>query len=158
MGKKLLQWPIELLKKINLEGIVVVSKGLDLSQVDPCGLDVVRNERSEFGISESVKIAIERAKDHEGVLLFLGDMPRIDERLVEEVIKRADQRIVFPIHGKIKGFPVFLPARFFDEALRINGDVGLKGFIKDHPEDVVIFEGGKGCIFDVDRPEDLAKR
>lgn len=155
-GRKLLQWPIDALKKSDLEGTVVVSEGLDLSGIDTGRFTVVRNGRARLGLSESVKLAIEGAKGYDGILILLGDMPGIDEKLVERVLKMAGDRIVFPNHGGIKGFPVFLPSKFFKEAEDLEGDVGLRKLVKDHGEEIATFEGGKECVFDVDRPEDLA--
>ena len=154
-GKLLLQWPIDVLRKISAEKLLVVSKTLDVSLFDLDGFKLIINEKPEYGISSSVKLAVSAAKGHEGILLLLGDMPKISTDLVKQVISMDRKRIVFPSHDGIKGFPVYLPSKYFEEAMSLSGDVGLRKIIAKHTNDVATFDGGEECIFDVDTPQDI---
>ncbi len=154
-GKLLLQWPIDALKKIYVEKVLIASKTLNISLFDLRNFKVVINEKADRGLSTSVKIAVSMAKDHEGILLLLGDMPKISTDLVRKVISMDKTKIIFPSHDGIKGFPVYLPLKYFEEVMSLSGDVGLRKIIAKHLNEVASFEGGKECIFDVDMPQDI---
>lgn len=154
MGKPLLQWTLDTVNSIANEGILVISSYLDVSRFNVGNLKVVLNEKTELGLSESIKIAIRESKSDEGILIFLGDMPKIKVTLAKKVLSLSGERIVFPSHEGIKGFPVYLPCEYFDEALKINGDKGLKELIISNG-DFLTFEGGKACVFDIDLPDDI---
>jgi len=155
-GKLLLQWPIDILKKIQVDRILVVSKKLNLSSIDLDNFKVVVNENADMGLSTSVKLALSMVRNHEGVLFLLGDMPKISTDLVKKVISMDRTKITFPFHDDVKGFPVYLPSRYFEEVTSLSGDVGLRMIIAKHPNEVASFDGGKECIFDVDTPQDIS--
>lgn len=155
-GKPLLQWTLDTVNSISNEGILVISDYLDISLFNVKNLKVTVNKKTELGLSESIKIAIKGAESDEGVLIFLGDMPKVRSSLAEKVLKLRGEKIIFPSHEGIKGFPVYLPRKYFDEALKINGDKGLRELIISSG-DFFTFEGGKECIFDVDFPQDIEK-
>ncbi|MCD6238340.1 MAG: nucleotidyltransferase family protein [Thermotogae bacterium] len=154
-GKPLLQWPIDALRGLVLRRVLIVSRNLDLSTVDTADFEIVVNPDAHLGLSTSVKLAVSQAKGYEGLLLLLGDMPKIDKVLVERVLSTDRTKIVFPVHKGIKGFPVFLPSMYFEEVKTLTGDVGLRKIIAHHKDETMQFDGGEDCIFDVDTPEDF---
>ncbi len=160
-GKPLLQWPIDLLKKSGGEfkKILIISRSLDLRLLKTDNFEIVINENAEKGLSTSVSLSISIASSSgsNGLILLLGDMPRISTDLLKKVIFMGKERIVFPSHDGIKGFPVFLPSKYFSEVNVLSGDVGLRKLIALHKNETVSFEGDKDCIFDVDTIEDVAK-
>ncbi len=161
-GKPLLQWTIDLLKKLNGEfkKILIISKSLDLGPLETDDFDIVVNEDAEKGLSTSVKLAISTAAKFksDGLLLLLGDMPRISSDLVKKVLLMNKGRITFPSHDGIKGFPVFLPSKYFTETNVLSGDVGLRKLIALHKGETMSFEGGQNCIFDVDTIKDVVEK
>ncbi len=80
-------------------------------------------------------------------------MPEIDSQLVQKVIGLAKDRIVFPNFDGLKGFPVFIPARYLKNAYEIEGDRGLRDLIMK--SEYLTFEWTRSCVFDVDLLEDL---
>ncbi len=154
-GKPLLQWSIDVLRGFDFDKVLIVSKSLDLSTVDTADFEIVVNPDAHLGLSTSVKLAVSVAKGYEGLLLLLGDMPRIGKALVERVVSMDQTKIVFPIHKGIKGFPVFLPSLYFEEVKTLTGDVGLREIIAKHEDETIWFNGGEDCIFDVDTPKDF---
>ena len=158
-GKPLLQWTIDLLKKLNgkLKKVLVISRSFDLSPLETGDFEIVVNENAEKGLSTSVSLAISIASKYEsdGLLLLLGDMPRISTDLIRKVLFMSKGRITFPSHDGIKGFPVFLPSKYFSEVDVLSGDVGLRKLIALHKDEAISFEGGQDCIFDVDTIKDI---
>lgn len=153
-GKPLLQWTIDTVSALKAKGFVVISENVDLSLINFKTLKVLVNKRVDLGLSESVKIALLEAKGKDGIMIFLGDMPKISLNLAEKVFEMAGEKIVFPIYNKVKGFPVYIPSKYFDEAMKIEGDKGLRDLLISK-SDIMTFEWGEECIFDVDFLKDV---
>ncbi len=158
-GKRLLQWSIDTVRELQTDKLIVISKYLNRYLFDIDGFEIIVNESTELGLSESIKCAIKRAQGYEAIMIFLGDMPLVDINLPNEVLLMAERnsKIIFPSHNGIKGFPVYLPSKYFDDALKLKGDVGLKDVILRHVGDLLTFEGGERCIFDIDTKMDIKK-
>lgn len=161
-GKPLLQWPMDLLKKLNGEfkKILIISKSIDISLLKTDDFEIVMNKNAEKGLSTSVRMAISIASESEstGLLLFLGDMPKISTDLVKRTLLMNKEKIIFPSHDGIKGFPVFLPSKYFGEVSVLDGDVGLRKIVALRKDETVSFEGGQNCIFDVDTIKDVVEK
>lgn len=154
-GKPILQWTLNKVRNYNARKLLIVSKELDLSRFDLKDFEIVENKAPQNGLSSSVKLAISKCMKSEGVLFLLGDMPEMKRESIEKTISLGKNRIAFPKFNGIKGFPVFLPSKYFSEALKISGDVGLRKLIKAHMNDVISFEDDWSCVFDVDTVKDL---
>ncbi len=155
--KPLLQWTLDVLKKMNLDRVLISSKHLDISKFDLKGFKVLMNEEAQKGLSSSVKLAISECENSDAILFFLGDMPEIKKDLIERVLSFGISHITFPHFKGIKGFPVLLPSSYFEEAKKIEGDVGLRNVIKNHEKDCITFEDGWECVYDIDTFEDVKK-
>jgi len=149
-GKHLLNWTIEVARKVPGRKVMVISRYLDISKFNVEGFEIKVNEHPEKGLSSSVKIAVKECERSDGILLFLGDMPEITSKLVRKVLSFGKKRIVFPHYESIKGFPVFLPSSYFEEALNVDGDVGLRIVIKRHKDECITFKSDRRCVYDVD--------
>ncbi|WP_456400256.1 nucleotidyltransferase family protein [Mesoaciditoga sp.] len=155
-GKPILQWTLDKVRNYNVRKLLIFSKELDLSRFDLKDFEIVENKAPQNGLSSSVKLAISRCMKSKGVLFFLGDMPEIKLESIEKTILLGEKNLIaFPNFNGIKGFPVFLPSKYFSEALKISGDVGLRKLIKAHMNDVASFEDDWSCVFDVDTVKDL---
>ncbi len=153
-GKPLLQWTVDTVSNLETRGVIVISGNEDFSSINFRNLKVLINKKAELGLSESIKMALIEAKDEDGILIFLGDMPEISLNLAKKVFEMADEKIVFPTYNGIKGFPVYIPLKYFDEAMKTKGDKGLRNLIISK-SDVVTFDWGSSCVFDVDFFEDI---
>ena len=163
----------KLLEKI--EGMRIIDRVIRLAEIAGSPTLIVRpdfpdlgvrkliNPNHEKGISSSVKVAIEDAKERgcKMVVFFLGDMPLISEETVKLVLKKAEESnklIVFPEYGEKKGFPTVVKEEAFEFLEELEGDEGFRRVIKNHPEiceSVVVKD--KWCVFDVDTPDDLKR-
>jgi molybdenum cofactor cytidylyltransferase len=98
----------------------------------------------------------------DGVVVLLGDMPRVTAGHIDGLIAAfgSDARvpIVVPLHEGRHGNPVLWPADLFPKLLQLEGDSGAKRLIAAHPARVVEVDLGTDAIFaDVDTPEALAQ-
>ncbi len=122
---------------------------------------VVENPDYAAGLSTSLKrglVAVPPGID--GVLVCLGDMPRVTtsqiNRLIHAFDPAAGRAICVPTHGGKRGNPVLWSRRFIPEMLEIAGDVGARHLIGAYAD--LVFEvemGDPGILFDIDTPATL---
>ena len=101
----------------------------------------------------------------DGVVVCLGDMPRVEATAIDRLIAAFDplegRAICVPTWDGKRGNPVLFASRFLAEMQEIAGDVGARYLIGEYPELVVevAMDGttaGDGVLLDVDTPEALA--
>ncbi len=122
----------------------------------------VRNPDFAEGLSTSLKRGLAALPDElDGVVVCLGDMPRLSGRHLDRLIAAFNplegRAIVVPTrHGK-RGNPVVWARRFFPEMAQISGDVGARHLIGEHADFVAEIEMDDDAILvDIDTPEALA--
>lgn len=164
-GKPMVRRVVEALAASPARPIIVVT-GHQRERVEAAlaGLPVtfVYNPQHAEGLSTSLRAGLEALPDDsDGVLVCLGDMPRLGAPLVERLIaafapSRGQSIIVPTCHGR-RGNPVLFGRAFFEEMKRISGDIGARHLIGAYPEAVVEVEtGDPAVLLDVDTPEALA--
>jgi molybdenum cofactor cytidylyltransferase len=101
----------------------------------------------------------------DGVVVALGDMPRVEAAAIDRLIAAFDplegRAICVPTWDGKRGNPVLFASRFAAEMQEISGDVGARHLIGEYPELVAEVamdetESGRGVLLDVDTPEALA--
>ena len=121
----------------------------------------VENPDYAAGLSTSLKRGLAAAPpDVDGVLVCLGDMPRVTADQIDRLIAAFDpvagRAICVPTHGGKRGNPVLWAARFIPEMLDIAGDVGARHMIGAYEELVCELEmETPGVLVDIDTPEAL---
>jgi molybdenum cofactor cytidylyltransferase len=121
---------------------------------------LVANPDYATGLSSSLKAGVKALPQPcDGVLVVLGDMPRIGaEHLDRLVAAFAPDTIVVPVHAGRRGNPVLWPAMYFPELLQLEGDAGAKRLIAAQEEHVCEADLGTDAIFvDVDTPAELVR-
>jgi molybdenum cofactor cytidylyltransferase len=115
------------------------------------------------GLSTSLKRGLAALpSDIDGVVVCLGDMPRVTAEQIDRLIAAFDslegRAICVPTARGKRGNPVLWAARFIPEMLALKGDVGAKHLIGEYPELVVeVAMADDGVLVDVDTPEALAR-
>ncbi|MDJ0948395.1 MAG: molybdopterin-binding/glycosyltransferase family 2 protein [Alphaproteobacteria bacterium] len=146
---------------------VVVVTGHEADQVRAVlagrALRMVHNPDYEEGLSTSLKAGLAALPpEADGVLVCLGDMPRVSTAVLDRLIAAFDpaqgRAICVPVyHGK-RGNPVLWARRFFAEMQAVAGDVGARHLIGEHADQVAEVEmSDSGVLIDVDSPEALAE-
>ncbi|MGA2616687.1 MAG: nucleotidyltransferase family protein [Thermoguttaceae bacterium] len=99
--------------------------------------------------------------DCAAILVALGDQPAITAELVRAMIGRfaaAGAAIVVPLHDGRRGHPLLLAQRYRQEILTGYDQLGLRGLLAAHAEDV--FElpvADAGVLADMDYPDDYRR-
>ena len=128
------------------------------------GLDIayVHNPAFADGLSTSLAAGIDGLPpDIDGVVVCLGDMPRVTSAVIDKLIAAFDplegRAICVPTWRGKRGNPVLWDRRFFEEMTEVSGDVGARHLIGRHQELVVEVEmAHDGIMVDIDTPAALA--
>jgi molybdenum cofactor cytidylyltransferase len=144
---------------------VIVVTGFDAPRVavalGELSVTIVHNAAFDDGLSSSLKAGLSALPpDSDGALILLGDMPAIEGSVLSALMAAFTGRdaICVPVHDGRRGNPVLWGAAYFDEIMRLSGDVGAKSLMARHSEHMTEVPAGSDSIFaDVDTPADLAR-
>ncbi len=97
----------------------------------------------------------------EAFLIVLGDQPEIPPDVVPRLVDAFRQRgagIAVPVVGSRRGHPILIAARYRAEILENHGDVGLRGLLQAHPDDIAEVDVvSPGVLEDIDSPADYQR-
>ena len=117
-----------------------------------CRVHLVSNAARIDGLSTSVRRGLWAARCASAALLLPADLVRLERREMARLINRwrgARRRVVARGVDGRPGAPLILPRRLFARALRIEGDIGLRGLVRRLPtEDLTLMAraiGGVRC-------------
>lgn len=123
-------------------------------------VSLVENPRPEDGMAASLRLGLRTlARDIDGVVVLLADMPRITAAHVDRLVAAFDPAspaIVAPERGGQRGNPVLWPQRHFAEMMALSGDQGARSLLVRHAADLVLVPIDDEAIFvDIDTAADL---
>jgi len=125
-------------------------------------LRIVINRRYRAGMSTSIIEGVLAAGEgSDAFLIALGDQPFIAPEVVDRIIEaqgESGKGIVLPVFQGQPGHPVLFHRRYREELLKLEGDVGARGVVKAHPEDVLaVAVETPAVLYDIDRWEDYQR-
>jgi molybdenum cofactor cytidylyltransferase len=166
-GKTLLQHVLESLINSNADDIILVlghetdriRKSLPALQIK-----IVINPDYKQGMASSLRQGL-LAMDprSEAFLVCLADQPGIGPEIMNNMIREFQQAdpkrgIVRPVYRGLRGHPVLIGAQYLQEALQLQGDVGARQILMNHPEDILEIDVDKDVVLkDIDTPEEYQK-
>ncbi len=126
------------------------------------GVQVAVNPDFDAGLARSLQVGVAALPaEVDGVVVVLGDMPRITapllDRLIDAFRPEEGAGIVVPVRGGVRGHPVLFGRAFFDAIRALQGDVGARSLLAAFPEAVREVEVEDAAIhLDVDTPEQFS--
>lgn len=129
--------------------------GLELAGVD-CKIHV--NRRRAEGLSSSVRVGVAHAHDASAVLIVPVDLPDLDRRDIARLVRAwraSPRRTVARRIGAGGGAPLILPRAHFPAVRQLEGDVGLRDWLRALPADRRRFLSMPSAEADIDTPRDL---
>jgi len=94
----------------------------------------------------------------QAVMLALGDQPSVDSQTINQLIDEFhnhDKGIAVPTHQGRRGHPIIFAIKYKEKLLELEGDIGGREIIKQHPEDVLeVAVGAASVISDIDTEAD----
>ncbi|MCA3255686.1 MAG: NTP transferase domain-containing protein [Alphaproteobacteria bacterium] len=161
-GKPVLAHVLDAIAAAELPPIAVLGDRAELVRAAAGDRDVTFVTAPDYaeGLSRSLRAGLAAVPaDWRGVLVCLGDMPRVDAALLSALVTAADgdSAIVVPTSGGKRGNPVLWGRAHLPRLMTLDGDVGGKQLLGELADHVVEVEVGGDAIFaDVDTPEALA--
>lgn len=169
-GKPMVSHVVEALQASQARPLVVVT-GHDYAAVEAVltrrsgegqALTLTHNPDYASGLSSSLRRGLAALPEGvDGVLVCLGDMPRLTPAIVNRLIAafnpREGRAICVPTWQGKRGNPVLFAKRFFAEMQEIAGDTGARALIGEHAEVVCeVPMDDNAVLLDIDTPEALA--
>ena len=125
-------------------------------------ISIVVNSEYESGMLSSVRCGlIALPQECRAVLVALGDQPSLTTKLLDQMVrsfKETEKKILVPIHNGRRGHPVMFSLGYRDEILTRYDDVGLRGLLNAHPDDVFdLSVSTSSVLLDMDYPPDYQR-
>jgi molybdenum cofactor cytidylyltransferase len=166
-GKTLLRHVLESLMKSNADEIILVlgheAEAIRKS-LPPFQIKIVINPDYQQGMASSLRqglLAIDPRS--EAFLVLLADQPGIGPEIMNRMIRDFQQAnpkrgIVRPVYRGLQGHPVLISVRYLQEAIQLQGDVGARQILMNHPEDILEMDVDQDVVLkDIDTPEEYQK-
>ena len=121
----------------------------------------VQAESWDQGMAHSLKAGLESVPpDSQGVFIFLGDMPRIPPSVLHPMVDALEAgapAAATSFEGR-RGHPVLVSSHLFPALLKLEGDQGAREVLDGLGHRLALVPApDDGVLFDIDRPEDLAR-
>ncbi|MES1973170.1 MAG: nucleotidyltransferase family protein [Pseudomonadota bacterium] len=156
LGQPLALHVVTAFEDIPFQDRFVVKNGTDLDFAGR-GYRVIHNDDPSIGMSRSVKLGVECAKQDgaQAVLIALADMPRVTATHVYRLLDAADSAdaVVASSNGVYPCPPALFAAGQFDFLLNLDGDAGARDLVRSGKHVVT----SPAELIDIDTPEDLER-
>jgi molybdenum cofactor cytidylyltransferase len=125
-------------------------------------VSTVNNPDYESGMLSSVRCGLRASPEQcRGVLVALGDQPSITSKLIDRMLQSfaaAEKRILVPSYDGKRGHPILFSEVYRDEILTHYDDVGLRGLLHAHPDEVFELAVSTSAVLsDMDVPQDYRR-
>ncbi len=123
---------------------------------------IVYNRDFRSGMLSSVQCGFKSLPaETRAVLVVLGDQPKISTNVINKLIdayKSSGKGIVLPVYKKERGHPVLIDVKYGEEVENLSPEVGLRGTVYNHPEDILEVDVETLSIFqDIDSESDYKR-
>jgi molybdenum cofactor cytidylyltransferase len=125
-------------------------------------VSTVVNSQFSQGMLSSVQLGFRSLpQGTRAAVVLLGDQPSVSRTVIDGVIrayKKSQKGIVLPTYKKERGHPVLIDLKFRGEIEKLAPDVGLRGVVYSHPEDICeVPVDDPGILKDIDTLEDYKR-
>ncbi len=123
------------------------------------GCEVTMSQAAVRGMGASLADGVAHAKNADGWIVALADMPKISPESIRAVAVALGEGalIAAPRHQGQRGHPVGFSAPLRDELTALDGDAGARRVLERHAPDVRLIDcDDPGVLFDIDRKADLS--
>lgn len=125
-------------------------------------VSVVTNSNYKSGMLSSVRCGLAALPQQcKAILVALGDQPSITTRLIDQMLRSfaaTEKQILVPLYRGKRGHPILLSELYHDEILNDYDNVGLRGLLHAHGDDVFELTVSTGAVLcDMDCPEDYRR-
>ena len=152
------------LKKVNdnIDEIIFVTKYDEIiNNLKNKDIKVIKNNNSEFGISQSIKLGISNSFNN-AYMFIVCDQPYIKKETINKFINefiRSKKNLVCVSNDGILLNPTIFTDKYKDKLLKLDGDKGGKKIILKNIDDLFIFDVlEKRELIDIDYKSQLENK
>jgi molybdenum cofactor cytidylyltransferase len=125
-------------------------------------VSIVNNPNYKSGMLSSVRCGLQSLpKKCRAVLVVLGDQPSVTTELIDQMVQSfatTEKSILVPLYKGKRGHPILFSALYRDEILTQYADVGLRGLLHGHCDDIYELAVSTASVLcDMDYPEDYRR-
>jgi molybdenum cofactor cytidylyltransferase len=95
------------------------------------------------------------------MVIVLGDQPSVSKQTIDRIVdeyQKTGKGIVLPVYKKERGHPVLIDMKYREEVEALSPDIGLRGTVYSHPEDILEVDVDTPSILqDIDDEADYKK-
>ncbi len=155
-GKPLVCHAVDAARAAGFDEVIVVMGAVDLVDILPDDVTILRNECWDDGQATSLRAAVRYADErrHDAIVVGLGDQPGVSAE-AWKAVGASDADMATAEFGGESRPPVRLSAAMWP-ALPVSGDQGARGLLRQRPEMVESIPC-EGDPADVDTLEDLRR-
>lgn len=163
--KTIIETIVENVVSSNVENTLVIL-GSDREKIEEkiknFPVKIVYNRDFRSGMLSSVQCGFKAVPEEtRAVLVVLGDQPKISADVINKLIdayKSTGKGIVLPVYKKERGHPVLIDVKYGEEVENLSPEVGLRGTVYNHPEDILEVDIETSSIFqDIDDESDYKR-
>ena len=148
------------LKKVNdnIDEIIFVTKYDEIiNNLKNKDIKVIKNNNSEFGISQSIKLGISNSFNN-AYMFIVCDQPYIKKETINKFIK-SKKNLGCVSNDSILLNPTIFTDKYKDKLLKLDGDKGGKKIILKNIDDLFIFDVlEKRELIDIDYKSQLENK
>ena len=144
-----------------LEVVAVVRSGdfplYDMLEQEGCSVTFCQH--TARGMGASLAHGVETARNADGWVIALGDMPRIRPDTIQLVVQALTEgaAIAAPAYRGERGHPVGFSAQFRSELTALSSDSGARAILERHRDNIRLIDcDDPGVLYDIDRRTDLS--
>ena len=152
------------LKKVNdnIDEIIFVTKYDEIiNNLKNKDIEVIKNNNSEFGISQSIKLGISNSFNN-AYMFIVCDQPYIKKETINKFINefiRSKKNLGCVSNDSILLNPTIFTDKYKDKLLKLDGDKGGKKIILKNIDDLFIFDVlEKRELIDIDYKSQLENK
>jgi len=125
-------------------------------------LKIAVNPHYQQGMSTSIIAGLNLIDNNaKAVMIALADQPGISSKTIDKLIDEFqlhNKGIIIPTYQGNRGHPVIFSIKYKSALLKLTGDVGGRGIIEKHRDDILeIPVDSKDINIDVDAPSDYER-
>jgi len=125
-------------------------------------VSIVNNPNYKSGMLSSVRCGLRNLPEKcRAVIVMLGDQPSITTELIDRMLQSfasTEKNILVPLYKGKRGHPILFSSLYRDEILTQYGDVGLRGLLHGHSDDIFELAVSTASVLcDMDFPEDYRR-
>ena len=161
-GRSLLQHAVQTAAEVVPKPVVVLGANAAQleAEVDTNIVQVVHNPSWQEGIASSIhtglSVIMNQSQPAEQVIFMVCDQPYVTADLLKELIsvqQQTGKAIVASAYANTLGIPALFTKAMFSQLLDLQGDMGAKKIIQQHPADTAAVNFAAGNI-DIDTTEE----